>query len=128
MSDNLISLQNKRISILEKQLEKDSKYAYLDRDHDGIVSDEEMAMEKQMIELADMKSNVENEDKKQDAQRHMAWFALWGMLLYPFAVVLAEWIGLVKASSILGDMAPTYFVSVAAIVASFYAKEVMGKK
>jgi len=113
---------------MEKQLERDSKYAYLDRDHDGIVSDEEMAMEKQMIELADMKSDMENEDKKQDAQRHMAWFALWGMLLYPFAVVLAEWIGLVKASSILGDMAPTYFVSVAAIVASFYAKEVMGKK
>ena len=113
---------------MEKQLEKDSKYAYLDRDHDGIVSDEEMAMEKQMIELADMKSNVENEDKKQDAQRHMAWFALFGMLLYPFAVVIAELIGLVKASSILGDMAPTYFVSVAAIVASFYAKEVMGKK
>ena len=113
---------------MEKQLEKDSKYAYLDRDHDGIVSDEEMAMEKQMIELADMKSDMENEDKKQDAQRHMAWFALWGMLLYPFAVVLAEWIGLAKASSILGDMAPTYFVSVAAIVASFYAKEVMGKK
>jgi predicted protein tyrosine phosphatase len=113
---------------MEKQLEKDSKYAYLDRDHDGIVSDEEMAMEKQMIELADMKSNVENEDKKQDAQRHMAWFALFGMLLYPFAVVIAELIGLVKASSILGDMAPTYFVSVAAIVAAFYAKEVMGKK
>ena len=113
---------------MEKQLEKDSKYAYLDRDHDGIVSDEEMAMEKQMIELADMKSNVENEDKKQDAQRHMAWFALFGMLLYPFAVVVAELIGLVKASSILGDMAPTYFVSVAAIVAAFYAKEVMGKK
>jgi|TARA_B100001094_G_C17847929_1_gene631177 predicted protein tyrosine phosphatase len=113
---------------VEKQLEKDSKYAYLDRDHDGIVSDEEMAMEKQMIELADMKSNVENEDKKQDAQRHMAWFALFGMLLYPFAVVIAELIGLVKASSILGDMAPTYFVSVAAIVAAFYAKEVMGKK
>jgi len=113
---------------MEKQLEKDSKYAYLDRDHDGIVSDEEMAMEKQMIELADMKSNVENEDKKQDAQRHMAWFALFGMLLYPFAVVIAELIGLIKASSILGDMAPTYFVSVAAIVAAFYAKEVMGKK
>ena len=113
---------------MEKQLEKDSKYAYLDRDHDGVVSDEEMAMEKQMIELADMKSNVENEDKKQDAQRHMAWFALFGMLLYPFAVVIAELIGLAKASSILGDMAPTYFVSVAAIVAAFYAKEVMGKK
>ena len=113
---------------MEKQLEKDSKYAYLDRDNDGVVSDEEMAMERQMIELADMKSDMENEDKKQDAQRHMAWFALYGMLLYPFAVLIAELIGLAKASSILGDMAPTYFVSVAAIVAAFYAKEVMGKK
>ena len=75
---------------MEKQLEKDSKYAYLDRDNDGVVSDEEMAMERQMIELADMKSDMENEDKKQDAQRHMAWFALFGMLLYPFAVVIAE--------------------------------------
>jgi hypothetical protein len=45
------------------------------------------------------------------------------MLLYPFAVVLANWIGLEAAPNILGDMAPTYFVSVAAIVAAFYAKE-----
>ena len=111
-----------------KNLEENSKYAHLDVDGDGTVSDEEMAMERQMIELADLRSDMENEDKKQDAQRHMAWFALFGMLLYPFAVVLAEWVGLVKASAILGDMAPTYFVSVAAIVAAFYAKEVLGKK
>ena len=30
-----------------------------------------------------------DKDKKEDAQRNMAWFALFGMLLYPFAVVLA---------------------------------------
>ena len=79
-------------------------------------------------ELEDLKSDMENEDKKQDAQRAMAWFALAGMLLYPFAVVIASWMGLAKAPDILGDMAPTYFVSVAAIVAAFYAKEVMHKK
>jgi hypothetical protein len=111
-----------------KNLEENSKYAYLDKDGDGTVSDEEMAMERQMIELEDLRSDMENEDKKQDAQRAMAWFALFGMLLYPFAVVIAVFIGLDKAASILGDMAPTYFVSVAAIVAAFYAKEVMVKK
>ena len=31
------------------------------------------------------------------------------------------------AGKILGDIAPTYFVSVAAIVAAFYAKEAIGK-
>jgi len=51
----------------------------------------------------------------------MAWFALFGMLLYPFAVVIANWVGLESAAKILGDMAATYFVSVAAIVAAFFA-------
>jgi hypothetical protein len=43
-------------------------------------------------------------------------------------VVLANSLGLDKAASILGDMAPTYFVSVAAIVAAFYGKEAYAKK
>ena len=106
-----------------KKLEPDSQWAHLDRDGDGIVTDEEIAMEERMIELADMRSDMENEDKKQDAQRNMAWFALFGMLLYPFSVVLAIWLGLTQAGEILGDMAAVYFVSVAAIVAAFYGKE-----
>ena len=112
----------------QKKLQKDSEYAHLDRDGDGIVTDEELDMDERMLRLQDMKSDMENEDKKQDAQRMMAWFALFGMLLYPFAVVLANWIGLDQAAKILGDMAATYFVSVAAIVAAFYAKEAIAKK
>jgi hypothetical protein len=66
---------------------------------------------------------IDNQDKREDAQRNMAWFALFGMLLYPFAVVIASWLGLEAAPGILGDMAPTYFVSVAAIVAAFYGAQ-----
>ena len=112
----------------QKKLAKDSKYAHLDTDGDGVVSDEEMMMEQRMIELEDMRSDMENEDKKQDGQRNMAWFALAGMLLYPFAVVLAVLLGLEVAAKILGDMAAVYFVSVAAIVAAFYGKEAITQK
>jgi hypothetical protein len=49
------------------------------------------------------------------------------MLLYPFAVVLSAGIGITHASSTLGDMAPTYFVSVAAIVAAFYGGQAYTK-
>jgi len=112
----------------QKKLEKDSEYAHLDKDGDGIVTDEELAMDEKMLRLQDLRSDIENEDKKADAQRNMAWFALFGMLLYPFAVVLAYLIGLEQAGEILGDMAATYFVSVAAIVAAFYAKEAIAKK
>jgi uncharacterized membrane protein YccF (DUF307 family) len=111
-----------------KKLEVGSKYAHLDKDGDGIVSDDEMMMEQKMIELEDMRSDMENEDKKQDAQRNMAWFALFGMLLYPAFVIIATLIGLDKAATILGDMAAVYFVSVAAIVAAFYGKEAMTQK
>ena len=104
----------------QKRLAKDSKYAEFDVDGDGVVSDEELAMSKEMMRL-------ENEDKKQDAQRNMAWFALFGMLLYPFAVVLAQFLGLEQAAKILGDMASVYFVSVAAIVAAFYGSQAFFK-
>jgi len=114
--------------VVEKKLEPGSRWAHLDKDNDGTVSDDEIAMEERMIELEDMRSDMENEDKKQDAQRNMAWFALTGMLLYPFAVVISVLIGLDQAAKILGDMAAVYFVSVAAIVAAFYGKEALAKK
>jgi len=112
----------------QKKLQKGSEYSHLDLDGDGIVSDEELEMDRKMLELQDLKSDMENEDKKQDAQRNMAWFALTGMLLYPFAVVLSVWMGLDQAGKILGDMAAVYFVSVAAIVAAFYGKEAIAAK
>jgi hypothetical protein len=80
------------------------------------------------MELDQKRLMIENQDKREDAQRAMAWFALAGMLLYPFAVVLANWIGLENAPNILGDMAPTYFVSVAAIVAAFYGTQAYTSK
>ena len=100
----------------QKKLEPDSEYNKYDLDGDGIVTDEEFEMDQKLMRM-------ENEDKKEDAQRYMAWFALWGMLLYPSLVVLSAWIKLESASNVLGDMAATYFVSVAAIVAAFFGKE-----
>ena len=104
----------------EKKLEKGSAYNKFDTNNDGIVSDEEMAHVEKMIQ-------IENEDKKEDAQRAMAWFALIGMLLYPFAVVLASFLTLEQAAKILGDMAATYFVSVAAIVMAFFGAQAWKK-
>ena len=103
-----------------KKLHPDANLNAADLDGDGIVTEEELAKHERFL-------NIENADKKEDAQRGMAWFALFGMLLYPFAVVTANVLGLSDAPVILGDMAPTYFVSVAAIVAAFYVKEAYTK-
>ena len=95
----------------------------MDANGDGHISKAEMEMN-----LEFKRKRLEDEDAMRDAQRNMAWFALFGMLLYPFAVVLASLLGLEQASKILGDMAATYFVSVAAIVAAFFGTQSFGKK
>ena len=113
---------------MTKTLQKDSVYNQFDADGDGVITDAELLQAERMMELHNQQVMFENEDKKQDAQRNMAWFALGGMLLYPFAVVLAVALNYEQAAKILGDMAATYFVSVAAIVAAFYGKEAFASR
>ena len=92
-----------------------------DLDGNGTVTHEELDLQRKILEIQD-------EDAMRDAQRKMAWFALFGMLLYPFAVVLAVLLGLAEASKILGSMASVYFVSVAAIVAAFFGGQAIKSK
>ena len=87
-----------------------------DTNGDGKVSNEEQAMY-----LEFKRKELEDADLRRDAMRNIAWFAMFGMLLYPFAVVISVLVQLDQAGKILSDMAPTYFVSVAAIVAAFFA-------
>ena len=94
-----------------------------DTNGDGHISKEEMAMH-----LEFKRKELEDADARRDAMRQMAWFSLFGMLLYPFAVVLADLVNLDGASKILGDMAATYFVSVAAIVMGFFGANAYSDK
>ena len=94
-----------------------------DTNGDGKVTDEEHAM------YLEFKSKeLDDADAMRDAQRKMTWFALGGLLLYPFAVVIASMAGLDQAQGTLGDMAPTYFVAVAGIVAAFFGTQNFGNK
>lgn len=95
----------------------------IDLNGDGVIDD----TERQMY-LEFKRKELEDKDAQRDAMRNMAWFALFGMLLYPFAVVLAGWIGLEQPAKILGDMAATYFVSVAAIVMAFFGADAIKER
>jgi FtsH-binding integral membrane protein len=110
-----------------KQLSPDSIYAHLDIDGDGIITDEEMARAKEIAEFEHKKKMRENEDKKEDQIRAMAWFALWGMLLYPILILLTSIAGVENAASIIGDIAPTYFVAIAGLVAAFFGAQAYTK-
>jgi|SRR6056300_461234 hypothetical protein len=94
-----------------------------DTNGDGKVTEQEQEMY-----LEFKRKELEDADAMRDAQRNMAWFALFGMLLYPAIVLIANVIGMDQAAKILGDMAAVYFVSVAAIVAAFFGAQAVKKK
>ena len=110
------NLQDKGVNHMGEEEIKEAGYHPADTNGDGKVSPDE-----QKMYLEFKRKELEDADAPRDAMRQMAWFSLFGMLLYPFAVVIAVVAGLDQASKILGDMAATYFVSVAAIVAAFFA-------
>ena len=96
----------------------------MDMDGDGHITKQEydMALEFKRKEL-------EDQDAQRDAMRKMTWFALAGMLLYPFMILATSLFGADSAASIIGDIAPTYFVAISALVAAFFGADALkGKK
>ena len=110
-----------------KTLQANSIYANLDTDGDGIVTDEEMLRAKEIAEFEHKRKMQENEDKKEDQIRQMAWFALWGMLLYPVLILFTSFFSIDGAAQIIGDIAPTYFVAIAGLVAAFFGAQAYTK-
>lgn len=98
-------------------------YHPADVNGDGKVDPEEKAMYMEF-----KRKELEDQDAMRDAQRNMAWFSLTGMLFYPAMVVVTDVIELDNAAKILGDMAPTYFVAVAGLVAAFFGAQAWSKK
>ena len=106
--------------MVQKTLQPGSIFEKLDTDGDGIITDSEMARAKEIAEFDHKVAMQANEDAKEDQVRKMAWFALAGMLLYPSGILITAMLGYEKAASLIADIAPTYFVAIAGLVAAFF--------
>ena len=102
---------------------KSAGYHPADTNADGKVSPEE---EKMYLEFK--RKELEDADARRDAMRQMTWFALAGMLLYPFTILACSLLGYEQAASIIGDIAPTYFVAIAGLVAAYFGANAYADK
>lgn len=94
-----------------------------DLNGDGILDTEE-----RKIMIEDRRRRMEDEDAQRDSIRKMAWFALFGLLLYPFGIFLADAFAMGTAAQLIADIAPTYFASIAVLVSAFFGTTALAKK
>ena len=101
----------------------DPEVAAKDMNGDGHISHEEVEMN-----LEFRRKELEDADARRDAMRKMTWFALLGMLLYPAGIFVTSYLGQEKAAVIIGDIAPTYFVAISALVAAYFGANAYADK
>ena len=97
---------------MSKQLEKNSTYNEFDTNHDGVVTDTELARSERMMQ-------IENMDKMADQQRIMAWAALVAPPVL-IAYLASELVALEKVNALNG-LVTTYCAAMGTIVVAFMA-------
>lgn len=102
---------------------KAAGYHPADTNGDGKVTEDEHKMYMEF-----KRKELEDADARRDAMRMMTWFSLGGMLLYPILILITSFIGQEKAAGIIGDIAPTYFVAIAGLVAAYFGANAYSDK
>tara|TARA_B000000565_G_scaffold168875_1_gene127822 strand:+ start:462 stop:794 length:333 start_codon:yes stop_codon:yes gene_type:complete len=93
-----------------KRLEKESKYADMDTNQDGVVSDAEIDNWQQTEE-------VKRLNRKQMHQRNMAWVALVSMLV--FTIIMFTPFVPDERIKLLTDISNLFYLAQAGIVGAF---------
>jgi hypothetical protein len=97
--------------MVQKILQKDSKYNTLDTDGDGTVSDSE-------INTAQLLIDMENKDKKEDQLRAMAWVAMGSMVVFT-AMLYTPFVVLERLAAI-DNILQMFYIAQAGVVATFF--------
>ena len=103
-----------------KKFEPDSRFAIYDLNHDGTVTDEEMAQAKEMLER-------ELREEKAEAQKRMAWVAVASMIVFmllPLLPFIPD-----NRLQTLASLSDMLFLSQASIVGFYFgAQAYMSRK
>ena len=93
-----------------KKLDPESIYNKYDINHDGTVSDEEMARNKELLEL-------ELQEQKSETQKQMAWVAMVSMIVFSaflFVPIVSE-----SRVTALGDILGLFYIAQAGVVGAY---------
>jgi len=94
----------------QKTLQRDSTYDKYDINQDGMVTDDELEDVARIEE-------IERDNRKQSAQRRMAWVAFWSMIV--FTIVLFSPMVSDQRVQALADLLGLFYIAQAGVVGAF---------
>ena len=77
------------------------------------------------IMLEDRRRRMLDQDAKRDTQRRLTIACAAGMLLYPFAILIASALGFGEAAALIADIATVYVVAASGVVAAYFGFNAM---
>jgi len=80
------------------------------------------------LALQDKRLEVADQDLKRNTERMLVVWCCFGMLVYPFIILLASVLGFDKAATLITEVASVYVLSASAVVASFMGFNMMSAK
>jgi len=103
-----------QVRIIGRAMDKKNGHIGYDSDEDGIISNSEIKKTQDIIE-------IENQDKKEDQQRLMAWLAMWSMVI--FTALLYTPLVSVERMQAIDNILGMFYIAQAGVVATFFGSQ-----
>ena len=111
--DNKVVIQTSDLKVARAFLNE--RVSKADKNGNGVIEPDEW----EKLRLEERRLEINDRDLKRDAERRYTGFALAGMLIYPFIILLASVLGFDQAASLITDIASVYVIAASGVVAAF---------
>lgn len=101
-----------------------SEFEKLDTDKNGSLDKDEF----RALEIEDKKLIMYDNDAKRNLERKLVTMSAFGLILYPLVIILASWLGLDQAASLVTDVASVFVVASSGIIVGYMGVNAIREK
>ena len=101
-----------------------TEFEKLDTDKNGSLDKDEF----RALEIEDKKLIMYDNDAKRNLERKLVTMSAFGLILYPLVIILASWLGLDQAASLVTDVASVFVVASSGIIVGYMGVNAIREK